>query len=88
MKKWAAAEAKVAKKKWQQEEEADAEKARWAAESAKLKKVSQASLWPSDREDDTWMSEVSQASAKHKCTNTITVQTTFSGVSALIVISS
>ena len=74
------AEAKAAKKKWQQE--AEAEKARQAAQGVELKKMSQVSLQPLDREDDTRMSEVSQASVKHKHAPTITVRTTFSRVSA------
>lgn len=77
MKKRTAAEAKVAKKK--QRQEADAEKARRAAQSTELKKVSQVSLQPLDQEDDTWMSEVSQASAKHKHTTTIMAWTHFLG---------
>ena len=80
MKRWAATKAKAAEKKQQ---EAEAEKARQAAQSAELKKASQVSLQPSDREDDTRMSEVSQALAKRKHTTTITARMTFSGVSAL-----
>ena len=80
-KRRAVAEAKAAEKKRQ---EADAEKARQAAHSAELKKVSQVSLRPSDQEDDARMSEVSQVSAKHKRTTTITARTTFSGVSTFI----
>ena len=80
-KRRAVAEAKVAEKKRQ---EAEAEKARQAAQSAELKKAFQVSLRPSDREDDARMSEVSQVSAKRKRTTTITVRTTFSGVSAFI----
>ena len=65
-------------------QEAEAEKARQAAQRAELRKTSQVSLRPSDREDDTRMSEASQASVKRKRAPTITARTTFSGVSAFI----
>ena len=65
-----------AAKRWaadkKRQQEAEAEKARQAAQSAELKKTSQVSLQPSDQEDDTRMSEVSQASVKRKRTPTIT----------------
>ena len=77
-----AAKRRAADKKRRQE--AEAEKARQAAQSAELKKTSQVSLRPLDREDDTRMSEASQVSVKHKHAPTITVRTTFSGVSAFI----
>ena len=76
------AKRRAANKKRRQE--AEAEKARQAAQRAELTKTSQVSLQPSDREDDTHMSEASQASGKRKRTPTITVKTTFSGVSAFI----
>ena len=65
-------------------QEAEAEKVRQAAQSAELKKTSQVSLRPSDPEDDTHMSEASQASVKRKRAPTITARTTFSGVSTSI----
>ena len=65
-------------------QEAEAEKARQAAQRAELTKTSQVSLRPSDREDDTRMSEASQVSGKRKRTSMITARTTFSGVSAFI----
>ena len=77
-----------AAKRWaadkKRRQEAEAEKARQAAQSAELKKTSQVSLRPLDREDDTHMSEASQASVKRKRAPTITARTTFSGVSVII----
>ena len=74
-----AAKRRAANKKRRQE--AEAEKARQAVQSVELKKMSQVSLWPLDREDDTRMSEVSQPSVKRKRTPTITARMVFSRVS-------
>ena len=76
------AKRRAANKKRRQK--AEAEKARQAAQRAELKKTSQVSLQPSDREDDTRMSEASQASVKRKRAPTIMARTMFSGVSAFI----
>ena len=81
MKKWAATTAKVEKKRRQ---EANVEKVRQAAQSTELKKAFQVSLQLTDWKDNTWMSEVSKASAKHKHANTIMAWTTFSGVSTVL----